>query len=199
MRRPVDAIADSSSRRPAELHASRLRLDAADARLDWETTRAAEGAAVQELTAAEKAAAREIARAYEISEGDALVKSGVIPQPDPKEAIELRRLATRDAILKRAEAGAPSDRVRPPTLAETPTLSEAEKAVARSGEAVFEAEAPRTWAGKAMEQTVLKEARTSPSLRRALANATRAVGQHIRAVPGRRFVGELALGLQHGR
>ena len=142
MQGQVDALAESSVRRPAEHHASRLRLDAAEARLDWQTTRAAERAPVQELTGEERAAARRIARAYEITEGDALAKAGVIPEPDPKVATELRGLATRDAILKRAQAVAPTERVRPPTLADSPTLSNAEKAVARSAEAVFEAEAP---------------------------------------------------------
>src|SRR5262249_30705066 len=126
-------------------------------------------------------------------EGEALAKGGVIPEPDPKIATELRGLATRDAILKRAQAVAPTERVRPPTLADTPTLSAAEKSVARSAEAVFEAEAPRTWVGKAMEETVLAEARTSPSLRRALANSARSAGQGLRSAPGRPFLRELAL------
>src|SRR5262249_26140558 len=60
-------------------------------------------------------------------------------------------------------------------------------------EAVFESETPRTWAGKAMEQTVLAEARTSPSLRSALGSAARSVKQGIRSVPGRPFLRELAL------
>ena len=82
----------------------------------------------------------------------------MIPEPDPKAAMELRGMATRDAILKRAEAVAPTERVRPPTLADIPTLSTAEKAIARGAEAVFQPETPRTWAGKAMEETVLAEA-----------------------------------------
>ncbi len=193
MQGQVDKLIDSATRRPAELHASRLRLDAAEARLDWEAARAGERAPAQELTAEERAAARRIARAYEITEGEALAKGGLIPEPHPKMAAELRRLATRDAILKRAQVVAPTERVRPPTLADTPTLSDAERAVARGAEAVFEAETPRTAVGKAMEKTVLAEARTSPSLRRALAKSARSVGQRIRSIPGRRFWAELAI------
>jgi hypothetical protein len=155
--------------------------------------RAAEHGPVQELTAEERAGASRIARAYELNEGEALAKGGAIPELDPKAATELRGMATRDAILKRAQAVAPTERVRPPTLADTPKLSAAEKSIARSAEAVFQPEAPRTWAGKAMEKTVLAEARTSPSLRQALAKAARSVNQGIRSIPGRPFLRELAL------
>jgi hypothetical protein len=193
MQERINELNAASTRRPAELHASRLRLDATEARLDWEAVRAAEPAPVQELTAEERVGARRIARAYELNEGEALAKGGLIPEPDPKAATELRGMATRDAILKRAQAVAPTERVRPPTLGDTPTLSAAEKSVARSAEAVFQHEAPRTWAGKAMEETVLAEARTSSSLRRALASAARSVNQGIRSIPGRPFLRELAV------
>jgi hypothetical protein len=193
MKERVDELSATSMRRPAELHASRLRLDAAEARFDWESARAAERAPAQELTALEKDGAQRIARAYEINAGEALAKSGLIPEPELKAATELRGMATRDAILKRAQAVAPTERVRPPTLADSPTLSAAEKSIARSAEAVFQPDVPRTWAGKAMEETVLAEARNSPSLRRALASAARSVNQRLRSVPGRPFVRELAL------
>jgi hypothetical protein len=193
IRDQTEALARSSVRKPAEIQASRVRLVAAEARLDWEAVRTVGDKAVPELTIEEIDAAKRIARAYEVTEGESYAARGVIPEADPVAAAKVRAIATRDAILRRAQQVAPTERLRPPTLGDAPKLSLSEKNVARSSQAVFETASPRTWVGKEMEGMLVREARTSPKLRQVLLDRARAVGQNLRSLPGRRFLGELAL------
>ena len=87
-------------------------------------------------------------------------------------------------------------------MSDVPDLPAAEKAVARDVEAIFEFEAPRSEAGRAMAEEIRTAARTSPTFRAKLVAKWRASGGKIGswarggfgAAPARALARQLTLG-----
>ena len=199
----VESIDRSEALMPAKADEVSTRIASAEARLDWETGRAAGPASPSPsaLTEADQAAARVVARTYEEALGESAPLRGTLAEPDVASTAKLRSLATRNEILDRARRVAPSERVRPPTPAEAPPLNGVQRRVATAAESVFRADAPRTAAGEGIYEQIVGEMRASPRFREAIRTQAPAARARLmagaplapRAPPSGRLLGELSL------
>ena len=194
---PLDAWAETV---PARVDAARTRLASAEARAEWERVRQSD-VAQRALSPSEFEATKVLARAYEVTLGESTELRGAVPQPEAETSMRLRGLATRQAILGHAQKVAPSARLRPPGLSETPGLSDRQRTVVRSAESVFQDNAPRTRIGQAMQEQLVREAGLSTKLREAVVREAEVARAQLKATvnagprspPGRRLWGELSL------
>ena len=189
---------------PAKADEMRTLLSAADSKAGWDQARppgGGGGGASPALVAEDADVANVVARAYEEALGDSAPLRGAAPELEPATSARLRALAARDAILDHASQVAPTARVRPPSLADAPGLTGAQRNLARSAQAIFRNDAPRTFAGQAMHDQVLMEMRRSPGFRQTVVAQAPAAQARLRAgfgisprsPPGQRLWSELSL------
>lgn len=199
-------VARAEAAMPTLVEDARLRIAAAEGRAEWRATAPApaqaDAARLAHFDEETTQAVNKVARAYEEGLTETRLVRDAVARPDPRTAYRMRSMATRDAILTQAQARAPTERVRPPAMADVANLTDAQRALARDAQGVFRPDEPRTWAGDRMKAELAERARAVPEFRARLVAKAKSLGTGVRgafarlgegAFAGKPFWREIAL------
>jgi len=141
-----------------QLAATRERAES-----EWKAVTAAAMTEEAEVSAEDLEIIDDIARAYEheLAESDL---GSQLPRFNARQAYQLSALDTRDAILRRAEERAPSQRTRRPSLEDAPGLNESQKEIVKDFRKAANSTELQTKAGRSFKAELVETARTKPQL-----------------------------------